>query len=312
MQKPAVFGAFMFGLRAVVKKPLFFIGALLVSALMVVVGLILSALAALPFVFMVTKAIEKMGAAIWQVFLRTMGPILVMYKMGQAVTVQGVVDAVGGFLRGAGGVLGGSPGVLLLLFFTNVVAFFVFSIVMNYIYLGWIKISVDFNDKGESCFSAFWPRFSLAVRALFTGLLSFLIIISPYVVSALLYFIFPNVIFAGLLFLISVVTSIYFSFKLVFFYFFIRDQDAGIFESIKKSFNLRGTVSRLILFSLLYLAFTFCLGLVLGFTLLLFSKVLPAIFIFNSSCYITGNYFCFPSNYMVDWSWVFLPRIDRA
>jgi len=270
MQKPLVTQAISVGFKATWKKLWFFVLATLLSLAIGFGGFILAILAAIPFLIPLIAMVGKIKAAFIQL-VNTTGAQVKLLAQGAEKTksvfaaLSGGLKLVADFFKSAFGIVALHPSFIILIILAIIAAVFVFAIVHNIIYLGWVRISLDMKEKGESSLgAAFSPDFSLAFRAVFAGLLSKLIAASPFLFSIFIAFIARSFIALYIFFLLSIPLSIYFSLKFFFCKFFILDQDAGVIESIKKSFNFYGAPSRLILLWLIYIAFYIGLGFVMA------------------------------------------------
>lgn len=272
MNKVSVIDAIKFGFRATIKKPWFFIGSCFVSFFIIIIGIISAIIAALPFVIPVIFSIKSLGSAFMELIEKTVNQgSQIMQGVGKTPDLgvgdifDNIIKIVTGFISNAFTLILKHSGIIALIILAVLVVIFVFSLAYNIIYLGWARIALDFKDKGESCISAFSPNFSLVIRAVFAGFLSKFIASIPFWITVFIAFIFPNIwalkiTILSILFIASAVIGIYFTLKFFFCKFFILDQNAGIIESLRKSFNLHGAPVRLILLWLIYIALYICLG----------------------------------------------------
>ena len=235
MKKIYAFDAFKFGVRTFLKNPLFLIGISLLGLLSIIASfLVLSGVVGVPIVFLL-----------------------------RATKGLSVSDTLTTFL-------------LVLV----IILFIVFSkMILDYFALGMKRISLDFCDTGKSSVDSLFSRFSMFITYFFVSLLYFIFSLLPGLFFALISFVtayylriskFPLAVYfrklgvhqfglewvaIGFVILVAFIIFFYFSLKFWFYGYFILDKNAGIIESLRKSYNVVGGVKNLLLFQLLMLFF---------------------------------------------------------
>jgi len=267
MKNASVIEAFKFGIYCLIKKPLFFLGALLTTTVIMIVGLILKAIAMIPLVYPLMGMLAKLRMG----FEALLGKYLLMFAGGgetAALPAGGFEKAKSlfvTFLRDVLGLLWAHPGVLILLGLSIFLFFVLFTAVFYYIYAGWIRISLDFYDKGSSKISALFSRFSVILKFLCAGLIYSIVILLPWKISFLLFFLYPSVLLAVPLIILSIVLSFFFGLKFFYYPYFIVDQNAGIFESLGKAYRLKGAALRIIFSFIIVILVSFVFGWIVSY-----------------------------------------------
>jgi len=207
METVSVWKAFTFGIKAFVKKPLFFLGASVFSILFYGPGFLLNMAA----FFMLHGSGKTLG-------------IFKKYFSSDVSVIWPISFYVCGFL---------------LLSFVGIV---------------WVKIGVDFVDKGESSFGSFFVKLSDFLKFYAMKIFLFVpVFVGPLVMKILVgksFFLIPAAIIAVLLYLMFGFAG-----------YFIIDEKLGILESLRKSFRLKGGAFSLFKLSLLFYLFEICIKL---------------------------------------------------
>jgi len=302
MERVSVIEAVTFGFNQLVKKPLFFIGTFLMSILMALVVTIIGLIAAIPFGIVFFQVAARFKDQLFEllkshfsppVFLKQFlaGMVKVQASEGAYAAfmakVEVVKDIIIDFLRGVLKLYWQNPFSTLLLGLLVTVIFLALTSGQQFMYLGWARVSLSVYDKGRSSLSDLFSKVATLLKGILAGFIYLAAIFLPWKISLILFIIWPNLYFLFTLLIISLFLSIYFALKFLFYAFFIVDQDAGVFESLKKSFQLKGAPTKLILLWLLYFAAYLCFGLITG---LIFPRVVISILspIFSFITFVIG------------------------
>lgn len=278
--------AIKFGFKTLFKNPLFFILAVIVSKLLLFVGLAISFLIALPFfmplIDFIYRIIDILKKGLMTGFMKGLGA----GAAGSAMRGGGMPFGGGGGLIGGigkGGLLKGAAGSVLqtianlkaiiaeilenpwmfVLFAIGVLIFLLLArMVYDFIILGWTRISFDFASKGSSSLKSLFSNLCVFFKYFIATILFSIVVWLPFVVVGMFLLLTKMGSTACMIgYSLSTLMSLYFGFKFWFYGYFIVDKDAGIMGSLKKSFNVVGAVTHLmILFVLLsVVAFVFYL-----------------------------------------------------
>ena len=239
------------------------------SIVITIIGLI----AAIPFGIIFFQVAAKFKGQLFELLKTHFSPPVFLQHflagMTKVQTSQGELSAfmikidiikniIINFLRGVGALFWQNPFLTILLVLLISLIFLAMTAGQQFIYLGWARISLGFYDKGTSTVSDLFSKISTLFKGILAGFIYFIIIFLPWKISLILFIIWPNLYFLFSLILASIVMSFYLALKFLFYGFFIVDQDAGVCESLRKSFRLKGGPAKIILLWLIFMVVYVC------------------------------------------------------
>ncbi|MFC1842853.1 hypothetical protein ACFLYU_04305 [Candidatus Dependentiae bacterium] len=240
-----------FGFRSFFKHILFFLGTSIVSVLAWFAGLLCSALVALPFFIPVMRIVGKLKEVFAE--LKAVAPVVAKSGMPVKPEIKLALERVLDLASK-------NPYALGFAAFGVVVFILCMWAVSMMLTMGWIRISLDIKDTGSGSVRTLFVRPGVVIRALIITILSFLIIVTPWVLSAALFRL--NVVLGAIAITCSLFATIYLGLKLAFSLWFLSDRNLGTFESIKASFGLRNGPLNVFLMMLLFAAVTILIGMI--------------------------------------------------
>jgi len=180
------------------------------------------------------------------------------------------------------------PEVFILIIFGVLIFIFLLSFIISFIYIGWIKVSLDFCDKGKSSVRSFYNKFSVVFKVIASFALKSILLLLPLLLAGFICKMMQFNTFSLLLLFLMFILESYLSLKFYFFKFFIVDQGSGIISSLKNSFFLRGVTLPLFLLFILYYFISFTSSFILS---IISNRAIYLVLYFISNVYIAFIWF---------------------
>jgi len=274
MKKVSVIEAIKFGFNSLIKKPLFFIGAYLMTLLIGTIGVILAFLITMPFAYPLIRMFVRLRIEIMGIFGQALAKAMMLGTTTPETIQAGAVPQMGagqlkGFIldviRGILGFFWSHPGVFLLLGLTVLIIFCMYIGIGFYIYAGWARITLDFYDRGSSAISSLFSNFSTLIKLIVSGFIYGFLIVLPWKIGALLMLFFPNLILLFILIPTAIFFSSFFFLRFFYFLYFIVEKNDGILECLGNAYRLKGAAFRLILLWFFYVLIAIPLFIIISF-----------------------------------------------